>query len=111
MHTLTTVPAMDRIPTVASKMAVVSRKATVAPPAVIVLAKATRHPIYGTTPIGRDGFTLERQNIHLLNFWHEKAVATTKELVKSRNLEDDDPEYDLLNDCQRAIFEAAFKVR
>jgi hypothetical protein len=42
-------------------------------PQIIVATKAEPHPVYGNTPIGRDGFTLERQALVLLNFWHEKA--------------------------------------
>lgn len=84
---------------------------TGAPPVIVAVEKPASHPIYGTTPIGRDGFTLERQNIHMLNFWHERATTATNALVDSRNIEDEDPEYDLLNDCQWQVYEAAFKVK
>lgn len=40
----------------------------------IVSGVATPHPIWGRTPMGRHGFTLDRQSIHMLAHWHRKAV-------------------------------------
>lgn len=38
-----------------------------------VIAVPETHPIYGRTPMGRDGFVLERQTIHMLDYWHKIA--------------------------------------
>lgn len=87
-----------------------------AAPPVIVIAKAEPHPVYGTTPIGRDGCTLEVQNIHTLNFWHQRAIAASDEYAAAvekagKHIEDDDAYYDLLYNCKWAVFEAAFKIK
>ncbi|MEH2476215.1 hypothetical protein V1281_002615 [Nitrobacteraceae bacterium AZCC 2161] len=44
------------------------------PPVLTPSQKPDLHPVYGSLPIGRDGFTLDRQMIQMLNFWHHRAV-------------------------------------
>lgn len=82
----------------------------------IVIAKVEPHPVYGTTPIGRDGCTLEIQPIQMLNFWHERATTAAAEYSKSmakarKQIEDDDAVYNLLYECRWDIFDAAFMTK
>jgi hypothetical protein len=86
-----------------------------AAPPVIVTAKVEPHPVYGTTPIGRGECTLEVQNIHTLDQWHERAARAEDERFKALRKvgkdADDDPRYNLLYNCKWAVFEAAFKIK
>jgi hypothetical protein len=80
------------------------------------VAKSEPHPIYGATPMGRDGFTLERQSLPMLNFWHEKASALKAAYEATmdkagKDIEDDDATYNVLYETRWDIFEAAFKAR
>jgi hypothetical protein len=77
------------------------------PPVIIPLTKP--HPVYGKTPIGRDGFTLERQPIRLLNFWHQRATEASA-AMRGGELEGN-LEYDLLYNCKWDIVDAAFKAK
>lgn len=81
------------------------------PPPIVLAQNA--HPVYGTTPIGRGDFALENQSIHMLNFWHKKAIAASEAYWKQapKNKPDDDPEYETLYSCKWAIFEAALKAK
>jgi hypothetical protein len=89
-----------------------ARKNAVVAPLVIVPAIAKPHPVYGTTPIGRDGCSLEQQPIQTLNLWHERATAASADYRKLHDdIADDDAAYNLLYDCRWDIFAAAFLTK
>jgi hypothetical protein len=68
-------------------------KRGVAPPPIITPAiKPEPHPIFGTIPMGRDGFKLENQTIHMLDFWHRKASAISEEFNRFEG-SDETPEW------------------
>lgn len=53
------------------------------PPVITVLASGSkRHLIYGNIPMGRDGFELSRQSMHMLNYWHHRAIDECIEIDK-----------------------------
>lgn len=79
------------------------------PPAIAV---PEIHPIYGNTPMGRDGFVLERQSIHMLDYWHKK----TDEISQNYNapgITSQEEEAEFQSACSTAwdIFRAALKIR
>lgn len=51
-----------------------------------IITPAAKHPVYGKTPMGRDGFTLERQQIQMLNHWHKKATEIASTVGPDRKL-------------------------
>jgi hypothetical protein len=76
---------------------------TIAPPAIVTSVPAP-HPIYGKIPIGRDGFTLERQMLETLNLWHEKAFNL------HINTTDENPEHALAALVENEIYEIAMQA-
>ncbi|MDB5579646.1 MAG: hypothetical protein JWR80_4822 [Bradyrhizobium sp.] len=52
------------------------------PPVLTPLTKPDLHPIYGSLPIGRDGFALDRQLIQMLDIWHQRAVEICQAFEK-----------------------------
>jgi hypothetical protein len=62
---------------------------------------STPHLIYGNIPIGRDGFTLERQPLAMLEHWYNKA-RNTKEAVRGK----DDEAYNLCCSVQGEVYKA-----
>lgn len=89
-----------------------SRKSTVtaAPPTITPAVKREPHPIFGTIPMGRDGFTLENQTIHMLDFWHRKAVGIIEAFEKSPDQSQWD-EFGKLVSIQFDIYRAAVTAK
>jgi hypothetical protein len=71
---------------------------------------AKPHPIYGTIPIGRDGFTLERQSIQMLDFWHRKAVDICEGYEKSPDASQWDA-FEKIVSIQLDIYRAAVRAK
>ncbi len=72
------------------------------------------HPVYGRTPIGRDGFVLENQLMQVLNHWHEKAIRLGGEMLNAETVErpiDTNEEYDVLYEAKWDIYNAALQAK
>lgn len=93
----------------------VRRKAAVAalrsepkePPVIVVPETRERHPIYGNTPIGRDGFTLDKQLIQTIDFWRRKAT----EYIHSMPLDSDDKWLPTVRVVQGELYDAALRYK
>jgi len=70
------------------------------------------HPIYGSLPIGRDGFLLERQPIHMLNFWHRKAHDICEAFSAATDQDDDEIDrFEVIHKIEWEIYRAALKIK
>jgi hypothetical protein len=72
------------------------------PPIITPKVPAVLHPVYGLTPMGSNGFALNKQMIQMLDFWHDKATTLLHENVRGAW-----EHWDLVNQVQGEIYEAA----
>jgi hypothetical protein len=90
----------------APRVAKASKTAPAAPPIITPAVKPEPHPIFGTIPMGRDGFKLENQTIHMLDFWHRKAVVICEAFEKSPDQSKWD-EFEKIASIELEIYQAA----
>lgn len=76
-------------------------------PSAITVAET--HPIYGKTPMGRDGFELERQSIHMLDHWH-KIADSIAQRFNSDTGDVSEPEFETARRAAWDIYRAALNA-
>jgi hypothetical protein len=78
-------------------------------PPVLTPSAKPDHPVYGSLPIGRDGFTLDRQLIQMLDIWHKRAVDICRDFEKAPDDAGRD-EFEEILTIKEDIYRAALKA-
>ncbi|SFL93440.1 hypothetical protein SAMN03159423_4499 [Bradyrhizobium sp. NFR13] len=70
------------------------------------------HPIYGSIPMGRNGFALECQPVHMLDHWHKKADEICQKFNEPGDKsEEDEALFEMAMIVAWDIFRSALKAK